>query len=261
VESIRNPFIQNPQESGFIRGVNPKSKILSSKIQNRMTLILTNDDGIDAPGIQALLKAVNGQEAIVAAPKDHQSGCGHKVTTTRPINVQRRSENQYAIAGTPADCTRIAIAHICQNVKFVLSGINAGGNLGVDAYISGTVAAVREAAMLGVPGVAISQYKKKGLDFNWDVAAKWSAKVLADLFTRPLEPESFWNVNLPHLLPGEADPEVVFCQPCTKPLPVDFRIDGDDFYYVGEYGKRDRTPGSDVDVCFSGNIAVTQLKL
>ncbi|MBW4614675.1 MAG: 5'/3'-nucleotidase SurE [Desmonostoc vinosum HA7617-LM4] len=226
-----------------------------------MTIILTNDDGIDAPGIRALLKAVNEQNVIIAAPKEHQSGCGHQVTTTRPINLQRRSENEYAIAGTPADCVRIAMTQISKNIKFVLSGINAGGNLGVDAYISGTVAAVREAAMHGIPGIAISHYRKAKQNFDWDLAAKLTAEVLLDLLNRPLEVGSYWNVNLPHLQPTEPHPKLVFCQPCTKPLPIDYRVDGNDFYYVGEYGKRDRTPGSDVEVCFSGNIAVTQLRV
>jgi 5'-nucleotidase len=226
-----------------------------------MTLILTNDDGIDAPGIWALFNAVNGKEVIIAAPLDHHSGCGHRVTTTQPIRVHRRSDNEYAIGGTPVDCVRIAMTHICKNVKFVLSGINAGGNMGVDAYISGTVAAVREAAMHGIPGIAISHYRKGKLNVDWDVAARWTANVLADLLNRPLSPGSYWNVNLPHLLPGEPDPEVVFCQPCTKPLPVSYHIEGDDFYYVGEYAKRCRIPGSDVDTCFSGKIAVTQLQV
>jgi 5'-nucleotidase len=226
-----------------------------------MTIILTNDDGIDAPGIKALIKAVNGKNFIIAAPADHQSGCGHQVTTTRAINLQRRSETEYAIAGTPADCVRIAISQINADIKFVLSGINAGGNLGVDAYISGTVAAVREAAMHGIPGIAISHYRKAKQNFDWEVAAKLTTEVLADLLKRSLEPGRFWNVNLPHLQPGEPEPELVFCQACTKPLPVNYRVEGDNLYYVGEYGKRDRTPGSDVDVCFSGNIAVTQLKV
>ncbi len=226
-----------------------------------MTIILTNDDGIDAPGIRALLKAVNGKKVIVAAPKDHLSGCGHQVTTTKPIHVHRRSEREYAIAGTPADCVRIAMSHICPDVKYVLSGINAGGNMGADAYISGTVAAVREAAFHGVPGVAVSHYRRGKRQVDWDVAARWTASVLADLLARPTLRGTYWNVNLPHLEPGDADPEVVFCEPCTQPLPVNYRVEGDNFYYVGEYAKRDRTPGSDVDVCFSGKIAVTQLRL
>ncbi|MBD1944144.1 5'/3'-nucleotidase SurE [Coleofasciculus sp. FACHB-712] len=225
-----------------------------------MTLILTNDDGIDAPGIRALHKAMNGKGVIVA-PKDHLSGCGHQVTTTQAIHVRRRSDFEYAIAGTPADCVRIALTHLCPTVKFVLSGINAGGNLGADVYISGTVAAVREAAFHGIPGIAVSHYRKGKLNVDWDVAARWTAGILADLLNRTIEPGTFWNVNLPHLLPGDPDPEVVFCEPSRQPLPVNYRVEGDNFYYVGEYAKRDRTPGSDVDVCFSGKIAVTQLRL
>ncbi|MBD2438146.1 5'/3'-nucleotidase SurE [Nostoc sp. FACHB-110] len=226
-----------------------------------MTIILTNDDGIDAPGIKALIQAVQGQNFIIAAPRDHQSGCGHQVTTTRPITLDKRSEKEYAIAGTPADCVRIAISQISQDIKFVLSGINAGGNLGVDAYISGTVAAVREAAMNGIPGIAISHYRKAKQNFDWEIAAKLTAQVLDDLLQRPLEPGYFWNVNLPHIQPGEPEPKMVFCQPCNKALPINYRVDGNELYYAGEYGKRDRTPGSDVDICFSGDIAVTQLRV
>lgn len=225
-----------------------------------MKIILTNDDGIDAPGIRALQKAVNG-EGVVVAPKEHLSGCGHQVTTTRPINVQKRSESEYAIGGTPVDCVRIALTQLCDDVKFVLSGINAGGNLGADAYISGTVAAVREATFLGVPAIAISHYCKRQLKLDWDLAARWTAKVLEDLYSRTLEPKTFWNVNLPHLSPGEPDPEIVFCEPSTEPLPVNYRIQGDNYFYYGEYASRLRSPGTDVDVCFSGRIAVTKIRL
>jgi 5'-nucleotidase len=225
-----------------------------------MTIILTNDDGIDAPGIRALQKAINGKGVIVA-PQIEWSGCGHRVTTTKPIQVQRRSELEYAIAGTPADCTRLAVTHICKMSSGYFLASMLGGNMGVDVYISGTVAAVREAAMLGIPGIAVSHWIRRPLIVDWDVAARCTANVLADLLTRPIEPGTFWNVNLPHLEPGSADPEVVFCEPCTKPLPVNYRVEGDEYYYVGEYGKRDRTPGTDVDVCFSGKIAVTQLRL
>jgi 5'-nucleotidase len=226
-----------------------------------MTLILTNDDGIDAPGIRALLKAVAGEKIIVAAPRDHLSGCGHQVTTTRAINVQQRSLTEYAIAGTPADCTRIALSHLCQDAAFVLSGINAGGNMGADVYISGTVAAVREAAFHGVPGIAVSHYLRGKKTVDWDTAARWTQKVLADLMNRSMEIGTYWNINLPHLEPGDPDPEVVFCQPSTQPLPVNYRVDGNNYYYQGEYAKRDRISGSDVDVCFAGKIAVTQLRL
>ena len=225
-----------------------------------MTLILTNDDGIDAPGIRALLKAVNGH-GILVAPRDHYSGCGHQVTTTAPIQLDKRSDTEYAIAGTPADCVRIGLHYLFPDTRFVLSGINAGGNLGADVYISGTVAAIREAAFHRIPGIAISQYKKRGLTVDWDCSAQWAAKALTELMHRPQIPGTYWNVNLPHLEPGSPDPELVFCKPCTQPLPVDFRIEENDFYYCGEYANRKRDRGSDVDICFSGSIAITQLSL
>lgn len=225
-----------------------------------MTIILTNDDGIDAPGIRALQKAVTG-ETMIVAPNQQYSGCGHQVTTQRGIKLERRSNTEYAIEGTPVDCTRLAIKQIATNTKLVLSGINAGGNLGVDVYISGTVAAVREAAIHGIPGVAISHWIKKPLLIDWEVATLWTSKVLEDLLSRPSPPNSFWNVNLPHLEPEQPEPKIILCEPSTAPLPVDFRVEGDMYYYQGEYAKRDRTLGTDVDVCFGGNIAVTLIRV
>jgi 5'-nucleotidase len=227
-------------------------------------IIVTNDDGIDAPGIRALQQATNGKSlapTIIVAPKEHLSGCGHQVTTYKPLGIECRSRVEYAIDGTPADCTRLALTHISQDAEWVLSGINAGGNLGVDVYISGTVAAVREAAMHGIKGIAISQWIKRPLETDWDMATQLTAKVLDTLFNLSLPKGSFWNVNLPHLETGCPEPEIVFCEASTSPLPVKYRVEGSLYYYSGEYAKRDRTPGTDVDVCFSGNIAVTQIKL
>lgn len=228
-----------------------------------MVFLLTNDDGIEAPGIRALLEAVNPFDAktVIAAPLEHQSGCGHQVTTTAPIQVQQRSAGEYAIAGTPVDCVRIALSHLCSDVSWVLSGINAGGNMGADVYISGTVAAVREAALHRIPAIAVSQYKHRGREIDWNFSAYLTMNVLEKLMTLPVEPGSFWNINLPHLEPNSPLPEIVFCQPCTQPLPADYRIEGDRFYYSGNYQQRRRDEGSDVDVCFSGRIAVTQINI
>ncbi len=225
-----------------------------------MTIILTNDDGIDAPGIRALQQAVTGETTIVA-PNKHYSGCGHQVTTHKGMKLEKRANNEYALDGTPADCTRMAIAKIAPNTKLVLSGINAGGNLGTDVYISGTVAAVREAAIHGIPGIAISHWIKRPLVVDWDVATRWTSRILTDLLTRPLPPGSFWNVNLPHLEPSQPEPKIILCQPSIAPLPVDYRLEEDTYYYQGKYSDRDRTPGTDVDICFGGNIAVTLIRL
>lgn len=225
-----------------------------------MTIILTNDDGVDAPGIKALKQAVNS-ETIIVAPKEQHSGCGHRVTTIRPLQLQCRSSQEYAVDGTPADCTRIALNHIAEDVKWVFSGINAGGNLGIDVYMSGTVAAVREAAIYGIPGIAISQWIKRPLVIDWDIATQWTAKVIEKLYNHPLPANSFWNVNLPHLEPGATEPDIIFCQPSIDPLKVNYRVEKDLHYYQGEYAQRSRSPDTDVDICFSGNIAVTQITL
>jgi 5'-nucleotidase len=225
-----------------------------------MTIILTNDDGVNAPGIYALKKAIN-THAYIFAPNQQYSGCGHQVTTHQPIEVKQISENTYSVAGTPADCSRVAVSHFNKNVKYILSGINEGGNLGVDIHISGTVAAVREAAIHGIPGIAISHYIKRPLAIDWEIATKRANRVLETLFKLPLAPRSFWNVNLPHLEPHEPEPEIIFCSPSVDPLPLNYQKQGNLYHYQGKYSERKITSGSDVDVCFSGNIAITEIKL
>ncbi len=233
-----------------------------------MTWIVTNDDGIDAPGLQALVEAIGlavpkgiTHPALIVAPRDHQSGCGHQVTTDRPIVVDQRTPQAFAVAGTPVDCVRLGLSQFCPEAKLVLSGINAGANLGVDAYISGTVAAVREAAFHRIAGIAISQYRHGDRPINWQQASRWTADVVDKLLLLPIEPNSFWNVNLPHLLPDDPDPAMVFCQPSMHPLPVNYRYYGGQYHYAGKYQDRERRAGTDVDVCFSGAIAITQIRL
>ncbi len=227
-----------------------------------MKLLLTNDDGIDAPGLEALLAAAQPLgEPVVVAPYGTLSGCGHRVTTDRPLRIGQRQPQRYFVEGTPADCVRVALHGLAPDVSWVLSGINAGGNLGADVWHSGTVAAVREAVLHGLTGVAVSHYRRKGMEVDWARAAAWVAPLLRELLARPRRPGAFWNVNLPHLGPGAPPPEVVFCPLDPEPLPLSFRREGDLFHYDGDYHQRRRRPGSDVDVCFRGQIAVTEVVL
>jgi 5'-nucleotidase len=227
-----------------------------------MRLLLTNDDGIDAPGLAALaVVAARFGETVWLAPAHHHSGCGHRVTTDQPIHLIPKDPSRWALEGTPADCVRVALAHVTPDVDWVLSGLNHGGNLGADVYISGTVAAVREAALHGKPGIAFSQYRKRNLEIDWARADRCMDRVLRELLTIPWAPGTYWNVNLPHLVPGEPEPEIVMCPLEKGPLPLGFRVDGHAYHYEANYHQRQRGPGSDVDVCFSGQIAVTQLHL
>ncbi len=225
-----------------------------------MKLLLTNDDGIDAPGLAALADAAQtlGQLTWIA-PHTHLSGCGHRVTTDGPIRVFKHGEHRWAIDGTPADCVRVALAKIVPDFDCVLSGMNHGGNLGADVYHSGTVAAVREAVLHGKPGIAVSHYRRRGLDIDWPRARRWMKSILTELLAEPWTPGTFWNVNLPSLRADEPDPRVIRCPLEAGPLPLSFRHEGDLLHYDGNYHQRPRVTGSDVDVCFAGNIAVTRL--
>jgi 5'-nucleotidase len=225
-----------------------------------MKFLLTNDDGIDAEGLQALHAAARLLgDSVIVAPAGPQSGCSHAASSS--VRVEQRGDGRYAIHGTPADCTRFGLLKLVPDAGWVLSGINHGGNLGADVYYSGTVAAVREAVLHGWPGVALSYYRKKGVEFDWPRASRWTGRVLAELFARPVEPGTFWSVNLPHLAADDPDPEMVFCPLDPHPLPLSYRHEEGLHHYDGDYHTRKRTPGADVDVCFSGRIAVTQIRL
>lgn len=226
-----------------------------------MTLVLTNDDGIDAPGIQALQAALPGQATAIVAPDRPLSGCSHQLNRGGAISIDKRGDNRYAIAGTPADCTRVAVSYLYPDARWVISGINAGGNLGADTYVSGTVAAVREATLLRVPGIALSHYIKNRQPIDWAVATRLAAKVLDKLMQQPAVAGRFWNVNLPHLQADDPEPDMVACPNCTQPLPTEFSIEENQFRYVGRYDQRLRDPGADVDTCLSGKISLTEIRL
>lgn len=227
-----------------------------------MKILLTNDDGIDAPGLSALFTAAAGiGEIATFAPIVAHSGCSHRVTTHEPILVEDHGEHRRAVYGTPADCVRIALHALDGEIDWVLAGINAGGNLGADVYISGTVAAVREAVLHGKPGIAVSYYHRRGLTVDWMRAARWVTPILTDILAEPGSPGTFWNINLPHLSRDDPEPDAIRCRLDPAPLPVRFREENGHYHYDGNYHERRRTPGCDVDVCFSGQIAVTRLNL
>lgn len=225
-------------------------------------LVLTNDDGIDAPGLAALEAATAGLGSrLVIAPRDAWSSGSHAVTTHREIGIDRPGAGRVALGGTPADCARWAVHEVGPRLAWVLSGINAGGNLGVDIHHSGTVAAAREAAIHGRPAIALSHYLARGLPLDWVKAAARARRALDVLLERPLPVGCFWNVNLPHPGPGEPEPEIVFCPVDASPLPLAFQVSDRGARYSGNYHERPRAPGTDVDLCFRGFITVSLLSL
>lgn len=230
---------------------------------SQLKFLLTNDDGVAAEGLAALREAASalGRPVIVASTDSH-SGGGHRVTTHTPLRTSQRDEACFLVEGTPPDCVRVGLDRIVPDAAWVLAGINHGGNLGTDMFMSGTVAAVREGVFHGRPGIAVSHYHRKGVDpLDWPRAARWLRPILRDLIARPMDPGTFWNVNLPHLSTGVADPEVVFCAVDPSPLPVSYEAQGDLLHYNAVYHNRQRQPGLDVDHCFQGRITVSLVRI
>lgn len=227
-----------------------------------MRFLLTNDDGIDAPGIAALERAARSRaDLTVVAPTVEHSGCSHTATTDRALRLEDRGGGRYALDGSPADCVRVAL-HELGEFDFVLAGVNAGGNLGVDVYHSGTVAAVREAALHGVRGAAFSHYRNRALDeSDWSRAESWTASLLDELLDEDWPAGLYWNVNFPCLANSLQEASAVRCQLDHSPLALEFRREGDGLRYSGSYQARPRLEGRDVDVCFGGGIAVTPIRL
>jgi 5'-nucleotidase len=156
---------------------------------------------------------------------------------------------------------RLALTEIMPDADFLLSGINRGGNLGADIYISGTVAAARESTLMGCPAMAISQYVGAGREIQWPISVHRIKPVIANLLAAQRPPHAFWNINLPHPPDEQEQVEATRCPVDFLALEIRFQSGGDGYAYAGNYHKRPRTPGHDVDTCFSGQIAVSLIPL
>jgi 5'-nucleotidase len=229
-----------------------------------LRILITNDDGIDAPGLAALEQAAAAfGEVLTVAPHQCYSSCGHGVTPHRGLQITEVAPSRYMLDGSPADCVRIGLLHLANlhlagPIDWVLSGINHGGNLGADIYMSGTVAAAREATLLGKPAVAFSQYVKTPGFAAWPQATRMAVATLEEIFSSQREPGLLWNVNLPDAPGGEIPPRIR-CPVDRNPLPFTYETVDGKLHYRSNYHGRARTPGSDVDTCFGGSISISRL--
>ncbi len=199
-------------------------------------------------------------EVFVVAPETEQSYMGHRVSAgTHDLVATQYDDRRFHVNGTPADCVRIALRVLGLQPDLVLSGINKGGNLGVDIYSSGTVAAAREAAIWGIRSVALSQYVKRELPLDWGHAEVLAVAALDCLLAEAAAPGVYWNVNLPHTPVAEA--AVCMCPSDPSPQDVHYTPNGAGHRYSGTYAKRPVKPGCDVEQCFAGRIAITRLQL
>jgi 5'-nucleotidase len=234
----------------------------TARVENPLKIVVTNDDGYGEPGIQALLEAARILgEVIVVAPREPHSFISHRVTVKEPLRVDHLADNHHVVYGSPADCTRLALKNLAPDADWVLAGINPGANLGNDVYQSGTVAAARESAILGVGAIAISQYAAPGRIIDWEAARHHTARVLADMMQKNLAPGNFWNVNLPSPLTPDQTIPWKLCPRDRHAHRYRFKEKNGYYHYDGTIHDRPRSAGSDVAVCFGGKISVTLMEI
>jgi len=236
-------------------------------------ILLTNDDGIHAPGFAVLesIAAKLSDDVWAIAPSEEQSGAGHSLTLTRPIRLRRLGDRRFAVNGTPTDAVMMALAHIMKDNKpdLILSGVNRGANLAEDVTYSGTVSAAMEGALAGVRSIALSQvYSKEGMGDTIPFAAaeEWAVRVIRPLMEAPFEPGTLVNVNFPALPPDKVK-GIRVCRQGIRDygrLRIIERTDprGYRYYWFG-LAPTVETPGhvTDLEVIADGYVAVTPLHL
>jgi 5'-nucleotidase len=239
-----------------------------------MGLVLSNDDGVHAEGLATLHRILldigpDAQNCLIVAPSGPQSGVGHAVTTRTPMALEELEPGRFALAGTPADCARVALGRRAAFVRdrlgpsagdlWMVSGINHGANLGVDVYISGTAAAAREAAILGYPAIAISQYVGRHRTPEWSATAARARPILEKLLAMPPSPGSFWNVNLPHPADESSDHDVVFCPLDPSAHHFEYEAREGELHWQSDFHSRPRIPDHDIDICMGGRVSITEI--
>jgi 5'/3'-nucleotidase len=228
-------------------------------------ILVTNDDGVRSEGIHALALALTHLgEVTVVGPQTEASAIGHALTLRRPLRMERLDERIYEVDGTPTDCVNIAITQLYKPAgampDIVVSGINKGYNLGDDVTYSGTVAGALEAALLGIPGVAVSQQRTLET-YDFKEAAVAGAQVAALVLKQGLAPRTFLNVNVPSGKPKGV--RATFQAKLNHVTVVDVRIDPRDKpYYWIEEGEDSWEPHdqSDYQAVKDGFVSVTPLQ-
>ena len=229
-------------------------------------VLLSNDDGIDAPGLQVLedtLRGMRGFRVTVVAPSDQQSASSHSLTLTSPLRILDRGEDRYAVTGTPTDSVLVALEKILRDdmPDLVLSGINHGPNMGEDVIYSGTVAAAMEGTMFGVPSYAISTGGWHPTDFSG--AVEFLSRNLCDLLAFPLRKGSLLNINIP-----DGPPEAIRGIRVTRlgsrvyQNVITDQVDphGRPYFWIGGKGPTwEQENGTDYSAVQAGYVSVTPL--
>ena len=235
-----------------------------------MNVLIVNDDGFDAIGIQEIFSAFEKKSPILVAPQFEQSAKAHSFTMDRPLRLRKEGERQYSVDGTPADCTYLALNHVCPEVDVVVSGINMGANLGSDVFYSGTVAAAREGFLQGRHAFSFSMLENVDFEtdsqkrFVYQRAAQWAVQLVEQL----LEPSTprHWNINFPARSLLSDVPVEVVCKPMghrhylpTARQNTDPR--GREYFWIGGPPLPFTEADNDIYWCEQGKIVCTPLMI
>lgn len=235
-----------------------------------MRILVTNDDGINGPGLKVLeriAKAIS-KDVWVVAPEAEQSGASHSLTLTNPLRIRRLSDRRFAVRGTPTDCVMLAFHTIVQGKRpeLVLSGVNRGANLGEDVTYSGTIAAAMEGTLLKVPAMALSQGFAHGHPPKWRTAEVHGPALLRRLLDAGWPEGVLININFPDVA-ADAVSGVRLARQGRRDLSdlqIDARVDarGVPYYWIG-FRRQIGQPAGETDLAaiLAGAISVTPLQL
>jgi len=237
-----------------------------------MRILVTNDDGINAPGLHALreIAAALSDDVWVVAPETNQSGASHSLTLHEPLRCRDVAERVFAVKGTPTDCVIMGVRHILKDAPptLVLSGVNRGANIAEDVTYSGTIAGAMEGTLLGIRSVAMSL--TTGFDpdgrLHWETAIQHGPGIVRGLMAEAFGPDILVNVNFPDLAADKVGGIAVTTQGKRDPglLHIDERADtwGTPYYWLG-FERRLSTPaeGTDLWAIYKGLISVTPLSV
>jgi 5'-nucleotidase len=230
-----------------------------------MHVLVSNDDGVDAPGIRVLAEALASQGRVtVVAPDRDRSGASNSLTLDQPIRVHRLDNGYYRVAGTPTDCVHLALAGLLEDEPdIVVSGINNSANLGDDVIYSGTVAAAMEGRFLGLPAIAVSLASRDHKAEHFDSAARAAVAIVEQLIVSPLPADTILNVNVPDRPWAEMEGfEVTRLGHRHRSEPCIAETDprGRPIYWIGPPGpEQDAGPGTDFLAVRRGFISITPI--
>ena len=232
-------------------------------------ILVTNDDGIHAPGLDALEEIANelSSDVWIVAPEHNQSGAGHSLSITHPIRARQVNETKFAVEGTPTDCVLFAVKHLLKDRKpaVVLSGVNRGTNLADDVTYSGTIAGAMEGCLLSIPSIAFSQAFTHPHPVKWGTATHHGADVARRILAMDLPRNVFVNVNFPDVVAASVKGTRVTRQGVRGfGGHIVERTDprGGAYYWIGySPGEHELDEESDLHAVRHGYISVTPLHL